>query len=144
MDWLNIYGLVIMIIIMIPNIVFAMREKNFESKYNNNKLIEVIEQIGRFGSMFLMIFNISFLNYGYWFYNAKKVYMILVGVLALAYCLTWVLYFKKATIFKAMELAIIPTLIFLFSGLIYLNILLIITSVLFGIGHLTITYYNNV
>ena len=43
-----------------------------------------------------------------------------------------------------MALAIIPTLIFLFSGLISLNILLIITSVLFGIGHLTITYYNNV
>lgn len=143
MDWLNIYGLVIMIIIMIPNIVFAMREKNFESKYNN-KLIEVIEQIGRFGSMFLMIFNISFLNYGYWFSNAKKVYMILVGVLALAYCLTWVLYFKKATISKAMALSIIPTLIFLFSGLISLNILLIITSVLFGIGHLIISYYNNV
>lgn len=143
MDWLNIYGLVIMIIIMIPNIVFAMREKNFESKYNN-KLIEVIEQIGRFGSMFLMIFNISFLNYGYWFSNAKKVYMILVAVLALAYCLTWVLYFKKATISKAMALAIIPTLIFLFSGLISLNILLIITSVLFGIGHLIISYYNNV
>ena len=143
MDWLNIYGLVIMIIIMIPNIVFAMREKNFGSKYNN-KLIEVIEQIGRFGSMFLMIFNISFLNYGYWFSNAKKVYMILVAVLALAYCLTWVLYFKKATISKAMALAIIPTLIFLFSGLISLNILLIITSVLFGIGHLIISYYNNV
>ena len=143
MDWLNIYGLVIMIIIMIPNIVFAMREKNFESKYKN-KLIEVIEQIGRFGSMFLMIFNISFLNYGYWFSKAKKVYMILVGVLALAYCLTWVLYFKKATISKAMALAIIPTLIFLFSGLISLNILLIITSVLFGIGHLIISYYNNV
>ncbi|MBS5937596.1 hypothetical protein [Clostridium sp.] len=143
MDWLNIYGLIIMIVIMIPNIIFAMKEKNFESKYNN-KLIEVIEQIGRFGSMFLMIFNISFLNYGYCFYNAKKVYMILVGVLALAYCLTWVLYFKKATISKAMALAIIPTLIFLFSGLISFNILLIITSVLFGIGHLTITYYNNV
>lgn len=143
MDWINIHGLVIMIIIMIPNIVFAMREKNFESKYNN-KLIEVIEQIGRLGSMFLMIFNISFLNYGYWFSNAKKVYMILVGVLALAYCLTWVLYFKKATFSKAIALAIIPMLIFLLSGIISLNILLIITSVLFGIGHLIITYYNNV
>lgn len=142
MDWLNIYGLVIMIIIMIPNIVFAMREKNFESKYHN-KFIETIEQIGRYGSMFLMIFNIPFLEYGYWFSNAKNIYMILVGVLALAYCLTWVLYFKKATFSKAMALAIIPTLIFLFSGLISLNILLIITSVLFGVGHLTITYYNN-
>ena len=53
-------------------------------------------------------------------------------------------YFKKATISKAMALAIIPMLIFLLSGIISLNILLIITSVLFGIGHLIITYYNNV
>ncbi|VYT68148.1 hypothetical protein [Clostridium tertium] len=143
MDWFNTYGLTIIIIIMIPNIIFAIREKNIESKYHN-KFIETIEQIGRFGSMFLMIFNISFLEYGYWFSNAKSIYMILIGVLALAYCLTWILYFQKATLSKAMALAIIPTLIFLFSGIILLHVLLIITAILFGIGHLTITYYNNV
>ncbi|NFD54843.1 hypothetical protein EXN53_03960 [Clostridium botulinum] len=49
MDCLNIYGLIIMIIIMIPNVTFAIKEKNFESKYHN-KAVEVIEQIGRFAS----------------------------------------------------------------------------------------------
>lgn len=69
--------------------------------------------------------------------------MILIGGLVLVYCLIWVLYFQKATFCKVVALAIIPTLIFIFSGIISLNILLIILSVLFGIGHLTITYYNN-
>lgn len=142
MDFINTYGLIIMIIIMIPNIIFAIREKNFESKYHN-KFIEVIEQSGRFGSMFLMIFNISFLEYGFWFKNAKNVYILLISVLALLYCFSWILYFQKATIEKAMALAIIPTLIFLFSGIITLHILLIITAILFGIGHITITYNNN-
>ena len=27
MNWLNIYGLIIIMIIMIPNIIFAMKEK---------------------------------------------------------------------------------------------------------------------
>lgn len=142
MGFINTYGLVIMIIIMIPNVIFAIREKNFESKYHN-KFIEVIEQIGRFGSMFLMIFNISFLEYGYWFENAKNVYILLISALALLYCFSWILYFRKATVSKAMALAIIPTLIFLFSGIITLHIPLIITSMLFGIGHITITYNNN-
>lgn len=139
---LNIYGLIIIIIIMIPNIVFAIKEKNFESKYHN-KTVEIIEQIGRFGSMFLMMFNVSLLEYGYWFENGKIFYMVTIGILALLYCFTWVLYFKKETRSKAMALAIIPTAIFLISGILLLHVLLIITALLFTIGHITITYNNN-
>lgn len=53
MQWLNTYGLTIMVIIMVPNIIFAIKEKNLKSKYHN-KFIEIIEQIGLFGSMFLI------------------------------------------------------------------------------------------
>lgn len=143
MNWLNIYGLIIMTIIMIPNIIFIMKEKNFESKYNNN-VIEIIEQIGRFGSMGLMIFNVAFLELGYWFNNGKIIYMILTSVLALLYCLVWVLYFRKSTMEKAIVLAIIPTIIFLASGIIQGKVLLIVTAILFGIGHIIITYNNNI
>ena len=142
MNWLNIYGLIIMMIIMIPNIVFAMKEKKFESKYNN-KAVEIIEQLGRFGSMGLMIFNISLLEFGYWFNNGKIIYMILISVLSMLYCFVWFLYFRKSTMEKAMLLAIIPTIIFLISGIIQGKVLLIITAVFFGIGHIIITYNNN-
>lgn len=138
---MNIYGLIIMAIVMIPNVIFAIKEKNFESKYHN-KAVEIIEQIGRYGSMGLMIFNIQLLEFGYWFNNGKNVYMALTGVLAALYCFVWFLYFKKSTMEKAMLLAIIPTIIFLSSGIIQGKVLLIITAILFGIGHIIITFYN--
>ena len=143
MNWLNIYGLVIIMIIMIPNIIFMIKEENFESKYNN-KIVEAIEQIGRFGAMGLMIFNIPLLDYGYWFVNGKIVYMLSIAILTILYCFVWFLYFKKAAIEKAMLLAIIPTIIFLLSGIIQGKVLLILSSILFGISHITITYYNNI
>ncbi|MGL6197504.1 MAG: hypothetical protein ACRC3H_01090 [Lachnospiraceae bacterium] len=142
MNILNIFGLIIMIVIMIPNIVYEIKEKNFENKYHN-KVIEITEQIGRFGSMFLMIINIPLLEYGYWFSNAKLVYMIIISVLTLLYCFIWILYSKNTTLSKAMALAIIPTLIFLISGILLASILLIITALFFGIGHITITLNNN-
>lgn len=138
---MNIYGLIIMAIVMIPNVIFAIKEKNFESKYDN-KVVEIIEQIGRFGSMGLMIFNIPLLEFDYWFNNGKLVYMALTGALAVIYCFVWFLYFRKSTIEKAMSLAIIPTIMFLSSGIIKGKVLLIITAILFGIGHIIITYNN--
>lgn len=139
---MNVYGLIIMAIVMIPNIIFAIKEKNFESKYHD-KAVEIIEQIGRFGSMGLMIFNVPLLEFGYWFNNGKIVYMALTGVLAVLYCFVWFLYFRKSTMEKAMLLAIIPTIIFLFSGIVQGKVLLIMTAILFGIGHIIITYNNN-
>lgn len=47
MEWLNVFGLVSMIVIMIPNIIFAAKCKNgFVSKWSN-KYVECFEQIGR-------------------------------------------------------------------------------------------------
>lgn len=142
MNWLNVYGLIIMIILMIPNIIFALKEKNIQSKYHN-KVVEVIEQIGRFGSMVLMIINIPLLEYGYWLHKGEIIYMALTGILALLYCFVWTLYFKKSTMEKAMVLAIIPTIIFFISGVLQGKVLLIVTAVIFGVGHIIITYKNN-
>ena len=48
MSWFNIYGLIYVAVIMIPNIIFAMKCKDgFENKWQN-KAVEIIEQkIGR-------------------------------------------------------------------------------------------------
>ena len=58
MDWFNYYGLIIMVIIMVPNIVFAVRNENDGSNAYNNKVAETFEQIGRYGCMAFMVFNI--------------------------------------------------------------------------------------
>ena len=48
MEWIDIFGVIFIVIIMIPNILYALKIKDgFENKWNN-KLVEIIEQIGRF------------------------------------------------------------------------------------------------
>ncbi len=43
MDWLNVFGLMIMAVIMIPNIVFAIKCKDgFENK-RKNKIVEAAD-----------------------------------------------------------------------------------------------------
>ena len=77
MNLFNIYGLIFIVIIMIPNIVFALKCKDgFVNKYNN-KFVEFSEQIGRFGSFIFMIFNIPKTYFGFYFNNGlidKRVY----------------------------------------------------------------------
>ena len=46
-----IYGLAIMAIIMIPNIIFAIKKGGGQTAYRN-KTVEILEQIGRYGCFF--------------------------------------------------------------------------------------------
>ena len=60
----NLYGLIFIIVIMVPNIIFAAKCKDgFENKYQN-KLVETLEQIGRFTCFGTMIINIPHTIFG--------------------------------------------------------------------------------
>ncbi len=64
MDWFNLWDLIFIAITMISNIIFAIKCKDgFENKYSN-KVMEIIEQISRFGCFVFMSINIyGKLNY---------------------------------------------------------------------------------
>lgn len=144
MGWFNIYGMIFIIVIMIPNIIFAFKCKyGFNNKYNN-KIIEIIEQIDRYGCFALMIINIPYTYYGWWFEQAKLIYLIIDILLVVLYCFIWFICWNKNTIFKALSLSIIPSFLFLFSGVMLGSILLIIFSILFSISHILISYKNSV
>ena len=75
MNWFNYYGLVIMVILMIPNIIYAATHKNeFASSYNN-KIVIIAEQISRYCCFGLMIFNIPYTYFNFWFNHAFIVYL---------------------------------------------------------------------
>ena len=142
MEWINIFGLVFIAIIMIPNIVFAIKCKDgFENKWNN-KSVEIVEQIGRFGCFGFMVINIPGTWFGWWSDNAFSIYLIVNMVLIILYCGIWLICFRKNTVFRALALSIIPSVIFLFSGIMSRSILLIITSLLFAPAHILISYKN--
>ncbi|MBQ3544048.1 MAG: hypothetical protein IJA34_03510 [Lachnospiraceae bacterium] len=142
MEWLNIFGLIFIIIIMVPNIIYAIKcKEGFENKCNNKK-VEMIEQIGRFGCFGFMIFNIPGTWFGWWSDEAFAIYLIVNVILIMAYCIIWVVCFKKNSVFRALALSVIPSCIFLFSGIMMRSVLLIIMSVLFGPSHIMISYKN--
>ena len=58
MKWINVYGLVMIAVIMIPNIAFAVRCRDGFENLWQNRFVEIAEQAGRFSCFALMIFNI--------------------------------------------------------------------------------------
>lgn len=142
MEWLNIFGLIFIIIIMVPNIIYAIKcKEGFENKWNNKK-VELIEQIGRFGCFGFMIFNIPGTWFGWWSDEAFAIYLIVNVILITVYCIIWAICFKKNSVFRALALSIIPSVVFLFSGIMMRSVLLIIMSVFFAPSHIMISYKN--
>ena len=143
MGWFNYYGLIALVVIMVPNIICSLVDKEaFANKFENKALI-ILEQIGRYGCMLFMVFNVPYTYFGFWFENALLVYLICGGALLIAYCLGWIIFRKGKSKVKMLYLSITPTLLFLFCGITVSSIPLIVLSILFGIGHITISYKNS-
>ncbi len=142
MSWFNYYGLAIIAIIMIPNIIYAIKCKDgFENLYKN-KVVEIFEQIGRYGCFALMIFNVPYTYFNFWFEYALWVYVGVNGGLCIAYVIFWIVCWKSDGMLKALSLSILPSVIFLFSGVILADIPLIIFAVIFSINHILLSYKN--
>ncbi len=76
MEWFNVFGLIFIAVIMIPNVVFAIKCKDgFDNKWNN-KYVEVTEQVGRLGCFGFMIINIPGTWFGWWSDEAFALYLI--------------------------------------------------------------------
>lgn len=142
MRWFNLFGLIFVAVIMIPNIVFALKCKDgFKNKWEN-KYVETLEQIGRFACFGFMIINIPGTYLGWASDKALAVYLIADSVLSLLYCIIWIICFRKSSVFRALALSIIPSILFLISGILSRSALLIIAAVIFAPTHIMISYKN--
>ena len=136
MSWFNYIGLIIIAVIMIPNVVFAMTNKDgFENKYKN-KSVETLEQIGRFACFILMIFNIPYTYFGFWFEYGKLTYVIVNSALVAGYIIGWVVFWHKDGMAKSVLLSV------LLSGVTLSNIPLIAFSLVFAPCHILISVKN--
>ena len=113
----------------------------FDNKWNN-KYVEVTEQVGRLGCFGFMIINIPGTWFGWWSDEAFVLYLIVDTILVMLYCAIWIICFKKNSVFRGLALSIIPSMLFLFSGIMSRSVLLIIASVLFAPSHIVISYKN--
>lgn len=134
--WINVFGLAIVIVMLIPNIFYTIRFRGAENKCTN-KVMNIIEQIGRYASFLLMFLPLGVWKFGFLNVLALFIYDFGNGALLIAYLVIWVFYFKKQSLNKALALAIVPTCIFLISGCTLNHWLLVTTAVIFVLGIFT-------
>lgn len=144
MKWFNALGLLVVVLIMIPNVFSMIKSK--ETFVNSGKItkgLDILETIGRIGSMTFIIINIPNTYFGYFMDDGKNIYILVNSLLICTYYLFWIIYIKKISVSKYTYLSVIPTCIFLFSGIMIVSIPLILCSVLFMITHVTISIINS-
>ena len=141
--WINLFGAGIVVLILIPHIIYAVRQKQDEAQAKIPKYLSVCEQVGRYGCIVLMWLPLLVWKFGFGSAEELLIYLIANGILILSYYLFLAQYSRKKTLSKAMVLAIIPTLIFILSGILLRHWLLMIAALLFGFAHCRITYITH-
>lgn len=141
-NWINLFGGVIVLLILIPNIIYALKNKE-ETPEKSNIIIRIIEQVGRYACMLLMIVPLFVGEFG--FSPLEFMFNYLIGnlILLVFYYIFWVLFAKNKSLDKALALAAIPTLIFINSAISVKHWTLLVFALLFGASHIYITYKNN-
>lgn len=86
-----------------------------------------------------MIFNIPYTYFGFFFEEGLATYLISDGILVLSYEIIWIVCWKKFKKFKAYSLSIIPSIIFILSGILLVNVPLIVVAAVFAASHITIS-----
>ena len=139
--WINVFGAIIVILLLIPNIVYAIKNKD-EKNLCTNRLMNIAEQIGRYACIVLVWFPLIVWKFGFASVFEMVLYMVCNGTLLVAYLILFAVYMKHKTVRLALLLAILPSCIFLLSGVLLRHWLLVGFAVLFAVGHIYVTYQN--
>lgn len=139
-------GLIFLLMLMIPNIIWSKNKpKNYDKYVNNeNKILLSFEKIGEVLvtclSLIFSDFNIN--NISRW-----SIILLVAFILMILYEIYWIRYFKSDKTMKdfyssllgiPVAGATLPVIAFLLLGIYGKNIFLIISTIILGIGHIGI------
>lgn len=136
-QWVNWAGVIFVLMLLLPNMLYLL--KGAPQAPCKNKALEIVEQIGRYGCMFLMVLGPAIRNVGYVSLSGLIVYLFGNLALILAYWICWLFYFRQERKGLALALALLPVGLFLLSGFACHDYLLAILALIFGVSHVCIT-----
>lgn len=140
-NWINLFNASIVVLMLIPNIIYAIKNKN-KSPKTENKTLSIVEQIGRYACMILMILPLFIKEFGFNPLEVMFLYLVANIILLLEYFMFWGLFFKKQTKSTAISLSVIPTAIFFVTGACFRHWALMISALVFGFAHIKLTIKN--
>ena len=62
--WLNLFGLILVVLLLIPNMIYAVKTKNQPNRCTN-KVMNLLEQVSRYGCMFFMVVPVGTAGMGF-------------------------------------------------------------------------------
>lgn len=139
--WINVYNIIIVGIMLIPNIFYGCRNRNAVNKCKN-KFMNVTEQIGRYGCIVFMILSIGTGKFSFGSWHDFLLYCFGNAVLLFLYIVIWIMLFLREKAWKSMVLSILPVMIFLLCGITLNHVPLIAAAVVLALGHPYVTWQN--
>lgn len=88
--WINAFGGIIVALMLVPNIVYALRYPG-RGNQCQNRLMNALEQIGRYASMALMVFPLGVWKFAFPSAAAMLGYLLGNGALLAGYWVYWLL-----------------------------------------------------
>lgn len=164
-NWINVFGIIVIVLLLLPNIVYAIKHRD-EKNLCENRLMNILEQVGRYGSMLFMVICLKNGGYGFSALATFLIYGVGNLLLIISYWIVWGVYFhetrpivtgeadgstsafivgkrkNRRTGTLKMALAVLPACLFLLDGITLGYIPLLISAILFAVGHIYITYQN--
>lgn len=132
-------NLIFLVILMLPSVFFQAKkeeedkERGYEKPQYHNKSIEMLEKIGRYGTLFFYVIRLesdkssTFLSY------------LIPGLFLAIYLITWYILREKPGMLRAVLISVIPSLMFISSAAIDRNYLLLIFSLIFAPAHIAMS-----
>lgn len=139
-------GLIFLLMLMIPNIIWSKNKPKDYDRYvkNENRVLVMFERIGEVAVTCLLLI---FTNFNIKSISNWSIILLIAFLLMILYEIYWIKYFKSSKTMKDMYSSLLgipvagatlPVLAFFLLGIYGKNILLIISTVILGIGHIGI------
>ncbi|MBQ5951606.1 MAG: hypothetical protein IJL66_05650 [Lachnospiraceae bacterium] len=138
---ISFFGAVIVVLMLIPNVVYAVKNKGSQNLCTN-RVMNLIEQVGRYACIVLMWLPLLVRKFGFASVFEFLLYLFGNGILLAAYWIVFAVYMKKKSPGLAFVLAVLPAGIFLLSGILLRHWLLVGFAILFAVGHIYVTKAN--
>lgn len=139
-------GLIFLLMLVIPNIIWSKaKPKNYEAyAKNENKVLLVFERVGE---ILVTCIALIFTDFNITEWSVSSLLLIIAFILMVLYEIYWIKYFKSDRTMQDMYSSLIgipvagatlPVFAFLLLGLYGNSILMILATVILGIGHIGI------
>lgn len=139
-------GLIFLLMLVIPNIIWSKaKPKNYEAyAKNENKVLLVFERVGE---ILVTCIDLIFTDFNITEWSVSSLLLIIAFILMVLYEIYWIKYFKSDRTMQDMYSSLIgipvagatlPVFAFLLLGLYGNSILMILATVILGIGHIGI------